>query len=106
MNKFLREEENINREKERDQALEIYVRDSSKLVEVWLTNSEKQNAELRERLKSLFQAYKEKNYLVAVFESGEQDLTEMTSSLLCDHRRRSAQREVKLERQSGMVMGM
>lgn len=86
--------------------MEIHVRDGSKLVEVWLTNSEKQNTELRERLKPLYREYKEKDYLVAVFESGEQDLTELTSGLLCDHRRRAAQREVELERQSGMVMGM
>ncbi len=86
--------------------MEIHVRDGSKLVEVWLTNSEKGNAELRERLKLLYREYKEKDYLVAVFESGEQDLTELTGSLLCDHRRRSAQRGVELERQSGMVMGV
>lgn len=43
---------------------------------------------------------------MAVFESGTQDLTELTSGLLCDHRRRSAQREVTLERQGGMVMGL
>lgn len=86
--------------------MEIHVRDGSKLVEVWLTNSEKQNTELRERLKSLYRECKEKDYLVAVFKSGEQDLTELTSGLLCDHRRRSAQREVELERQSGMVMGV
>lgn len=86
--------------------MEIHVRDGSKLVEVWLTNSEKQDTELRERLKPLYRAYTAKNYLVAVFESGTQDLTELTSSLLCDHRRRSAQREVTLERQGGMVMGL
>lgn len=86
--------------------MEIHVRDGSKLVEVWLTNSEKQNIELRERLKPLYLEYKEKDYLVAVFESGKQDLTELTSGLLCDHRRRTAQREVELERQSGMVMGV
>lgn len=86
--------------------MEIHVRDSSKLVEVWLTKSEKQDAELRERLKPLYREYKAKNYLVAVFMSGEQDLTELTSGLLCDNRRRSAQREVTLARQSGMVMGV
>lgn len=86
--------------------MEIHVRDGSKLVEVWLTKTEKQDAELRERLKPLYREYKEKDYLVAVFESGTQDLTELTSGLLCDHRKRSAQREVTLARQSGMVMGV
>ena len=86
--------------------MEIHVRDSNKLVEVWLTKTEKQDAELREQLKPLYREYKEKDYLVAVFESGTQDLTELTSGLLCDHRKRSAQREVTLARQSGMVMGV
>lgn len=85
--------------------MEIQVRDSSKLVEVWLTKSEQQDAELQERLKPLYQEYKVKKYLVAVFLSGTEDLAELTSGLLCGHRNRSAQREVELARQSGMVMG-
>ena len=86
--------------------MEFHVKDESKLVEIWLTNAEKGDLQLRERLKPLYREYKEKDYLVAVFESGTQDLTELTSGLLCDHRRRSAQREVTLERQGGMVMGL
>lgn len=84
--------------------MEIHVRDSSKLVEVWLTNAEKRDLELRERLKPLYREYKEKDYLVAVFKSGSQDLTELTSGLLCDNCQRSVQREVELERQSGMAV--
>lgn len=97
--------ENIGREKERDTSLEVNVRDGRKLVEVWLNSSEKWDAELRERLRPLYRRYKEQGYLVAVFESGEQDLTELTSALLCDHRQRSAQREVAQERQTGPVIG-
>lgn len=85
--------------------MEVNVRKDKKVVDIWLTNSEKRDMELRERLKPLYQEYKEKDYLVAVFVSGTQDLTETTSGLLCDHRRLGAQREVELERQSGMVMG-
>lgn len=84
--------------------MEIHVRDGSKLVEVWLTNSEKRDVELRERLKPLYREYKKNDYLVAVFESGEQDLTELTSGLLWDNRQRSVQREVELERQGGMAV--
>ena len=86
--------------------MEIHVRDGSRLVEVWLTNSEKKDAELRKRLEPLYREYKKKDYLVAVFESGTQDLTELTSGLLCGHRRRSAQREAALERQNGMDIGL
>lgn len=84
--------------------MEIHVRDGGKLAEVWLTNSEKRDAQLRERLKPLYRECRKKGCLVAVFESGEQDLAELTSGLLCGHRRRSAQREVELERRSGMDM--
>lgn len=85
--------------------MEINIRDDRKLVEVWLTNSESRDRKIQEQLKPLYRKCKEKKYLVVVYASGKQDLTELTRSLLCDHRRRAAQREVELERQSGVVMG-
>lgn len=86
--------------------MEIHVRDESRIVEVWLTNAEKQDAEVCEQLKPLYQKYKCKNYLVAVFQSGDQDLADATSDLLCYNRKRIAQMEVEREKQTGMVMGM
>ena len=38
--------------------MEINVRDHCKIVEVWLSNSEKRDELLRERLKPLYQKYK------------------------------------------------
>lgn len=86
--------------------MEINVRDKSKIVEIWLTNAEKRNTELREQLKPLYKEYKARNYLVAVFESGERDLCAAASDLLCYNRKRIAQLEVEREKQSGMAMGM
>ena len=86
--------------------MEINVRDGSRIVEVWLTRAEKQDAELQEKLKPMYREYKNKNYLVAVFQSGEQDLADATSGLLCYNCKRIAQLEVEREKQSGMVMGM
>ena len=86
--------------------MEINVRDKSKIVEIWLTNAEKRNTELREQLKPLYKEYKAKKYLVAVFESGERDLGDAASDLLCYNRKRIAQLEVEREKQSGMAMGM
>lgn len=86
--------------------MEINVRDGSKIVEVWLTNSEKHDEELRERLKPLYREYKAKNYLVAVLESGERDLGDAISALLCYNRKRVVQLEVERERQNGVAMGM
>ena len=84
--------------------MEINVRDSSKIVEVWLTSEEKQDANLRERLKPLYQEFKAKKFLVAVFESGEQSLEELTGSLLGYNRKRIAQLELEREKQQGMTM--
>lgn len=88
--------------KEDDAYLEIHVRDDSKLVEVWLTHAENRDEALRERLKPLYQRYKYENYMVAVFQSGERDLVEETSTLLCHNRRRLAQLEVQRESGQGM----
>ena len=85
--------------------LEINVRDHCKIVEVWLSNSEKQDELLRERLKPLYQKYKAQKYLVAVFESGDRDLADATSDLLCYNRKRLAEMEVQRQRQE-MSAGM
>lgn len=84
--------------------MEINVRNSDKIVEVWLTREEKQDLNLRERLKPLYQEYKAKKILVAVFESGEQNLEELTGSLLGYNRKRTVQLE--MEREKGITMTM
>ena len=82
------------------------MRDNSKIVEVWLSREEKQDDNLRERLKPLYQEYKAKKYLVAVFESGEQNLEELTGSLLGYNRKRVVQLEMEREKRQGMAMTM
>lgn len=67
-------------------------------MEVWLTNQEKQDESLKERLKNFYQQYREKKYIVAVYMSGEQDLMEETSALLCYNRKRLAEQEVRRKR--------
>ena len=79
--------------------MEIHVRDDSKIVEVWLTNREKRDDLLRKRLKPLYQKYSAEKYLVAVFESGERDLADAASDLLCYNRKRLAEREARRQRQ-------
>lgn len=86
--------------------MEINVRSESRIVEIWLTREEKQDAKLREKLKPLYQKYKEQGYLTAVYESGEQNLWDAASDLLCYNRKRIAQLEVEQEKQGGMAMGM
>ena len=106
VNRTIKTAEDIGGQKERDRYLEINVRDKSKIVEIWLTNVEKRNAELREQLKLLYEEYQAKEYLLAVLESGERDLGDAASDLLCYNRKHIAQLEVERKRQSGMAMGM
>ena len=86
--------------------MEINVRGDKKIVEVWLTREEKRDAALREQLKPLYQKYKKKKYLVAVFESGSQNLWEETGALLCYNRKRIAQMEVEHEKHREVAMTM
>lgn len=68
--------------------METHVRDDRHLVEVWLSNAEKNDTSLREGLKRLYDEYKKKKYLVAVFESGEGDLYQSTLELLSYNKKR------------------
>lgn len=79
--------------------MEINVNENSKTIEIWLTNTEKQ--QLRERLKPLYQEYYNKKFFVAVYESGEQALADTTSALLCYNRKRIAELEMEEEKQHG-----
>ena len=78
--------------------MEINVRDDRKIVDIWLTNEEQQDQALREKLKPLYQQYKEKKYTVAVFLSGSRELVEETGALLRYNKRRVAEVEVRRER--------
>ena len=67
--------------------LEIIVKDSSKIVEIWLSNSEKDNMAVHNSLKPVYAVYKAKKYKVAVFQSGNGDLLGNTKDLLLHNRR-------------------
>ena len=75
--------------------MEININDQQKLVEIWLTREESQNQDLKASLQDLYAQYKAKNYLVAVFQSGEKDLYDSTLGLLLYNRKRSAQKAVR-----------
>ncbi len=77
--------------------MEICVSSNQKLVEVWLTCEERQDTVLRKELQDLYQSYRAKSFLVAVFQSGEQSLIDATSDLLCHNRKRLGQLEARAE---------
>lgn len=78
--------------------MRMTVNEDRKIVGIWLTNAEKNDAGLRESLKPLYQRYHDQKYLVAVYMSGEQDLYENTRELLLYNRRRAAEKEVRAEK--------
>ena len=86
--------------------MELNVRNDSKIVEIWLTKAEKQDAKLRSDLKVLYQGFKDSGYQVTAFFSGDQDLADTTSDLICYNRKRIAQMEVEQEKKQGLAMGM
>ncbi len=88
--------------------MEIDIRDEQKIVEVWLSKAERDDPGLAESLRQIYAAYRQRNYTVAVFKSGEGDLFELTSGLLTTNRRKLAEQEVENERATGpsMTMGM
>ena len=78
--------------------MEINVRDDRKLVEVWLTNQDKQDQALKGQLNILYQQYKVKKYSVVEYQSGNQNLVEETSALLRYNRKHLAEQEVRQKR--------
>ena len=85
--------------------MRMEIREQSKIVELWLTREERDDPAFRKSLKPIYQQYKDENYLVAVFLSGEEDLYQQTRDLLLYNRRRLAEKEVQAEKQAGPAMG-
>ena len=82
------------------------IREQNKIVELWLTRKERDDPAFRESLKPIYQQYKDQNYLVAVFLSGEEDLYQQTRDLLLYNRRRQAEKEVLAQKQERQAMTM
>lgn len=78
--------------------MEIKVDHDWKLVEFWLTKADQEDAALREYLRQQYSIYKEKNYMVAQFHSGTENLYGITRDLLLYNRKRIVQMEVQREK--------
>lgn len=79
--------------------MEMNVKDDVQIVEIWLSNAEKNDKQIRDSLQIVFDKYKKKKYMVAVFESGEKDLYQGTLDLLTYNRKLSAQKQVQRDKQ-------
>lgn len=80
--------------------LEINVVSESKLVEVWLTRAERDDPAVREQLKPLYAAYRQKKYTVAVYASGERELYPSVLDLLAYNKTRTAELAVRGEKKA------
>ncbi len=78
------------------------VKDDKQIVEIWLSNAEKNDKQIRDSLQVVFDKYKKKKYMVAVFESGDKDLYQGTLDLLAYNRKLSAQKQVQRDKQRAM----
>ncbi len=89
--------------------MELKVHDHTKIVEVWMTNAEKNDPAVQARLKELFAKYKEKKYTVAVFHSGSGDLYQSTRDLLAYNKRKCAElaaQRAPREQKTGWAVGI
>jgi len=78
--------------------MEIIQDDAKKLVQVWLTRQEGEDSAVQERLQPMYAQWKQQEYMVAVFHSGQEDLKENTLALLAYNKRRSAELAVQREK--------
>ena len=80
--------------------MEVHVKDDMKLVTVWLTRAEQEDAAIREQLKAFYADYKTKKYMVAQFHSGTEDLYRNTRDLLLFNRKRIEELAVQREKRA------
>ena len=78
--------------------MRMNVYDDKKIVAVWLTKAEEQDALLQERLRQMYKDYTNKKYKIAVYHSGTDSFYECMRDLVLYNRTRSAELEVQREK--------
>lgn len=86
--------------------MKIEINRQSKIVELWLTNAEQQDASFMEGLPAYYEPYQAEQYKVAIFLSGSQELAGMAEGLLLHNRRVAAKSEQETNKNMGIMMGM
>ncbi len=80
--------------------MQIQIHDESRMAEVWLTQAERDDPAVMEQLKPLYARCRARQYTVAVFLSGREDVYQNTLALLSYNKRRLAALEVRKEKES------
>ena len=84
-------------------SLYVNVQTENKIVELWLTRTEREDKAFRASLALLYQKYNAKGFLVVVFLSGDEDLYPQTRDLLLYNQRRLAELSVQAAKQETML---
>ncbi len=80
----------------------VNVRNENKLVELWLTRTEKEDKVFRASLFPVYQRYNAQGFLVVLYLSGEEDLYPQTRDLLLYNQRRFAELDVQATAQEAI----
>lgn len=75
--------------------MELHLNRSAGIAEIWLTKDEWNAPGVREALKPLYKKLRADKLMPAVFLSGNGDVYEQTSALLCYNRKRIAEIEAR-----------
>lgn len=86
--------------------MQLKVNEQTKIVQIWMTNDEKNDPRAQAKMKELCAQYKEKKYLVAVFYSGKNELYPSILNLLAYNKKRCAEQAVQRTRTPGRAAGM
>ncbi len=86
--------------------MQLKVNEQTKIVQIWMTNDEKNDPRAQAKMKELCAQYKEKKYLVAVFYSGKNELYPSIRDLLAYNKKRCAEQAVQRTRTPGRAAGM
>ena len=91
--------------------MKMVVDENKKIVELWLTAAEQNDAALMESLTPLYGAWREKQYRPVVFRSGGRDQLDLTEGLLLHNRTAAARRDLEREAPEpeaamGIIMSM
>lgn len=73
--------------------MEYHQNDAHRLLEIWLTGADQQDAACRAQSGALIREVQRRGYLPVVYRSGTGDLYESTAALLAGHRARAAERK-------------
>ena len=73
--------------------------EKNKIIAVWLSRKEKEDEQLRRKLREKYAEWHRQKYMVAEYLSGERDVVESTSALLLHNRDQMAEKEARRARE-------